>query len=117
MTWAGPSTAARDRPDLRRGDDGLGLRAHGAVQPGWTENLENYHLPTCPDAPRITPLIVEEPEETGPYGAKGVGEPALIPTAPAIAGAMSDAIGVPMRDLPITLERTLDAIIKKEEES
>jgi CO/xanthine dehydrogenase Mo-binding subunit len=96
---------------------GLGYALMEQYVPGWTENLENYHLPTCPDAPRITPLIVEEPEETGPYGAKGVGEPALIPTAPSIAGAMSDAIGVPMRDLPITLERTLAMIIKKEEEA
>jgi hypothetical protein len=61
---------------------GLGMALMEEYKPGWTENLENYHLPTCPDAPRITPLIVEEPEETGPYGAKGVGEPALIPTAP-----------------------------------
>ncbi len=95
---------------------GLGMALMEEYQPGRTENLESYHLPTCSDAPRITPLIVEEPEETGPYGAKGVGEPALIPTAPAIAGAMSDAIGAPMRDLPISLERTLAAIIKQEKE-
>ena len=94
---------------------GVGMALMEEYVPGQTGNLENYHLPTCSDAPRITPLIVEEPEETGPYGAKGVGEPALIPTAPAIAGAMSDAIGTPMRDLPISLERTLAAIIEREE--
>jgi len=64
-----------------------------------------YVLPMSLDAPEVYPLIVEEPEPTGPFGAKGVGEPALIPTAPAVANAVANALGVRFYDLPITLEK------------
>ncbi|MCB2185340.1 MAG: xanthine dehydrogenase family protein molybdopterin-binding subunit [Deltaproteobacteria bacterium] len=89
---------------------GVGLALMEEFEPGRTDNLQNYHLPTAADAPRIVPLIVEEPESTGPYGAKGVGEPALIPTAPAVAAAVSQAAGQRLRHLPLNLERVLEAI-------
>lgn len=89
---------------------GVGLALMEEFKPGSTDNFEDYHIPTAADAPRITPLIVEEPEATGPYGAKGVGEPALIPTAPALASAVGRALGRPMRDLPISLERVMQAL-------
>ncbi|MFZ5587170.1 MAG: xanthine dehydrogenase family protein molybdopterin-binding subunit [Thermodesulfobacteriota bacterium] len=89
---------------------GVGLALMEEFKPGSTQNFEDYHIPTAADAPRITPLIVEEPEATGPYGAKGVGEPALIPTAPAVAAAVGRALGRPMRDLPISLERVMQAL-------
>lgn len=93
---------------------GVGMALMEEFAPGRTDNLQNYHIPTAADAPRITPFIVEEPEETGPYGAKGVGEPALIPTAPAVAGAVSQALGRPMRDLPLNLERVMAALEERE---
>ncbi len=58
--------------------------------------------------------MFETDEHVGPYGAKGIGEPGLVPTAPAIANAIYDAIGVRIKELPITPERILDAIKTKE---
>ena len=55
-------------------------------------------------------VFIETAEERGPFGAKGVGEPGLVPTAPAIANAIFDAVGVRVRDLPITPEKLLAAI-------
>ncbi len=52
-------------------------------------------------------MIVEDPEPLGPWGAKGVGEPAIIPTAAAIANAVSHALGVPVNEIPITPENVL----------
>jgi nicotinate dehydrogenase large molybdopterin subunit len=89
---------------------GVGMALMEECRPGKSDNLQNYHIPTMADAPKVTPLIVEEPEESGPYGAKGVGEPALIPTAPAVAGAVGQALGRPMRHLPISLERVMAAL-------
>ncbi len=94
---------------------GLGMALMEEYREGPRVNLQRYHLPTAVDAPAVTPIIVEEPEETGPFGAKGVGEPALIPTAPAVAGAVGAALGEPMRELPITLERVMAALIRREE--
>ena len=51
------------------------------------------------------PIIVEDREPTGPYGAKGVGEPALIPQAAAIANAIKDATGIMIHELPCHIER------------
>ena len=61
----------------------------------------------------IDARIVEPLEPTGPFGAKGVGEPALIATAPAIISAINDAVGVRVYDQPITPERILRAIKNK----
>jgi len=58
-------------------------------------------------------VIVETFDEAGPYGAKGIGEPGLVPTAPAIANAIYDAIGVRIKDLPMTPERILTELKKK----
>ena len=76
-------------------------------------NFDKYLLPTSMDTPEIYSYIVEDPEPTGPFGAKGVGEPALIPTAAAIANAVYDAIGVRMYSLPITPEKVLEALAAK----
>jgi CO/xanthine dehydrogenase Mo-binding subunit len=58
----------------------------------------------------VIPILVEEEEPTGPFGAKGVGEPALIPSAPAILNAIADAIGQRIYHLPANLERVLEAV-------
>ena len=68
-------------------------------------SLRNYLLMTIKDMPKIESILVETIDPIGPYGAKGIGEPALIPTAPAIANAIEDAIGVRIKDLPITAEK------------
>lgn len=94
---------------------GVGMALMEEYHTGSSDNLQSYHIPTAVDAPKVTPLIVEEPEETGPYGAKGVGEPALIPSAPAVAGAVSLALGKPMWHLPINLERIMNALVDSED--
>ena len=73
-------------------------------------NLHDYKIPTSLDVPRITPIVVEVPSSEGPFGAKGLGEPPLVPTAPAIANAVYDAIGVRIKELPLTPENVLKAI-------
>ena len=69
-----------------------------------TESLGEYMIPTCMDVPAIVPHIVEVPVASGPYGAKGVGEPALIPTAPAILNAIANALDIRVTELRPTLK-------------
>jgi CO/xanthine dehydrogenase Mo-binding subunit len=69
-------------------------------------NLVDYILPSLGDMPAvIDPICVEVPDRNGPFGAKGIGESALIPVAPAIANAIYDAVGVRIKDLPIKAEK------------
>jgi CO/xanthine dehydrogenase Mo-binding subunit/aerobic-type carbon monoxide dehydrogenase small subunit (CoxS/CutS family) len=73
--------------------------------------LMDYKIPGIADIPaEIHPIIIEDPEPTGPFGAKGIGEPGLVPVAPAIANAIHAASGVRIRKLPLTPERVLDAL-------
>jgi CO/xanthine dehydrogenase Mo-binding subunit len=58
-------------------------------------------------------IIVEVPHETGPFGAKGAGETGALTVAPAVANAIEDAVGVRIRDLPITPEKILRALAEK----
>jgi CO/xanthine dehydrogenase Mo-binding subunit/aerobic-type carbon monoxide dehydrogenase small subunit (CoxS/CutS family) len=89
---------------------GLGLALMEAYVPGRTENLHDYLIPTIGDVPEIECLLIEAREPSGPYGAKGVGEPALVPTAPAILGAIHAATGVRITQIPATPDRVLAAI-------
>ena len=89
---------------------GIGLALMEEYVPGRTENLHDYLLPSIGDVPGIECLFVEDPEPLGPYGAKGIGEPALIPTAPAILNAVHHATGVRLRRLPILLHRVRAAL-------
>ncbi len=91
---------------------GVGFALMEEFTPGRTLSMKDYHIPTCADVPEIVPIIVESFEPTGPFGAKGVGEPALIPTAPAILNALADALGQRIYDLPANLERVLETNIK-----
>ena len=89
---------------------GLGLALMEEYVPGRTENLHDYLFPTIGDVPEIECLLVEDPEPLGPYGAKGIGEPALIPTAPAILNAVYHATGVRLRRVPILPHRVREAL-------
>jgi CO/xanthine dehydrogenase Mo-binding subunit/aerobic-type carbon monoxide dehydrogenase small subunit (CoxS/CutS family) len=90
---------------------GLGFALMEEFVPGRTENLHDYLIPTIGDVPEIEVILVEDPEPTGPWGAKGIGEPALIPTAPAIFGAIHHATGVRMTRAPATPDRVRAAIL------
>jgi CO/xanthine dehydrogenase Mo-binding subunit len=74
----------------------------------WIDKFSEYLLPTSRDLPKnYQNIILEVPEASGPFGAKGIGEIPLVPTAPAIANAVSDAVGIRVTRLPITPERVL----------
>ena len=79
-----------------------------------TGSLAFYLVPTPLDVPEIECLIVEVPDPNGPYGAKGVSEPATIPTTPAILNAIYDAVGVRVRNTPATPERIFDLLREQE---
>jgi CO/xanthine dehydrogenase Mo-binding subunit len=79
-----------------------------------TLNLSTYLLPTANDIAHVETIIIEDPEPLGPWGAKGIGEPAIIPTAAAIANAVSNAIGTEINEIPITSEMVLEKLMKKE---
>jgi aldehyde oxidoreductase len=92
---------------------GLGLALMEEYIPGRTENLHDYLIPTFGDMPEIECLLIEDREPLGPYGAKGIGEPALVPTAPAILNAIHHATGVRLRQVPATPDRVRAAIKAK----
>ena len=89
---------------------GLGMALMEEYIPGRTENLHDYLIPTIGDIPPIETIIVEVPDAHGPYGAKGLGEHVLIPTAPAILNAIKDATGVRLTQIPATPARVRAAI-------
>jgi CO/xanthine dehydrogenase Mo-binding subunit len=90
---------------------GLGMALMEEYIPGRTENLHDYLIPTIGDIPPIETIIIEEPDGHGPYGAKGLGEHVLIPTAPAILNAITNATGVRVRQVPATPARMRSLII------
>ncbi len=73
-------------------------------------SLAEYKILNARDVPPITPIIVEAHDETGPFGAKGLGEPGLVGVAPAIVNAIYDAIGVRIKELPVTPEKILNGV-------
>ncbi|MGH7187122.1 MAG: molybdopterin cofactor-binding domain-containing protein, partial [Pseudomonadota bacterium] len=89
---------------------GIGLALMEEYIPGRTDNLHDYLIPTVGDMPDMTAILIEDPATDGPYGAKGVGEPALISTAPAILGGIFKAVGVRVHKVPALPHRLLAAI-------
>lgn len=89
---------------------GLGMALMEEYIPGRTENLHDYLIPTMGDIPPIETIIIEEPDAHGPFGAKGLGEHVLIPTAPAILNAIAHATGARLRQVPATPSRVRAAI-------
>jgi len=89
---------------------GIGLALMEDYMPGRTENLHDYLMPTAGDMPEFDNIIIEVPDAEGPYGAKGLGEHVLIPTAPSILNAIRDATGAIVSDLPATPDKVLAAL-------
>ena len=84
---------------------GLGLALMEEFIPGKGENLHDYLIPTIGDRPEMKHILIEDASPVGPYGAKGIGEQALIPTAPAIFNAIHDACGLRVTRAPATPDR------------
>jgi CO/xanthine dehydrogenase Mo-binding subunit len=114
-------TAAHDvgraiNPTLTEGQieggvaQGLGLALMEEYHPGRTENLHDYLIPSAGDMPPVESILIEDASPVGPFGAKGIGEQALIPTAPAILNALYDATGVRLRQVPATPDRVRAAV-------
>jgi CO/xanthine dehydrogenase Mo-binding subunit len=114
-------TAAHDvgraiNPTLAEGQieggiaQGIGLALMEEYLPGRTENLHDYLIPTFGDVPPIDSHLIEVPHPEGPFGAKGLGEHVLIPTAPAILNAIRHATGAEVTRLPALPHRVLAAI-------
>ena len=75
-----------------------------------TPSFSEYLMPTAMDMPKVECILLESRSGVGPFGAKGIGEPAITPVAPAIANAVADAIGVRVFEMPITPERVVMAM-------
>ena len=90
---------------------GLGMALMEEFFPGKGENLHDYLIPTIGDMPLVESILIEDPSSIGPFGAKGIGEQALIPTAPAILNAIYDAVGVRIRKLPATPDKVRAAMV------
>jgi CO/xanthine dehydrogenase Mo-binding subunit len=93
---------------------GLGLALMEEYLPGRTENLHDYLIPTIGDVPEVECILIEDREPLGPSGAKGVGEPGLVPTAPAILGAVHHATGVRAHRVPLLPHRLREALIARQ---
>ena len=89
---------------------GLGMALMEEFFPGKGENLHDYLIPTIGDMPPVESILIEDASSVGPFGAKGIGEQALIPTAPAILNAIHHATGARLRRAPATPDRVRQAI-------
>jgi aldehyde oxidoreductase len=90
---------------------GLGMALMEEFFPGRGENLHDYLIPSAGDIPPVESILIEEASSVGPFGAKGIGEQAVIPTAPAILNAIHDAVGVRIHRVPATPDRVRAAIL------
>ena len=91
---------------------GWGVMEENIMAGGVMQNptFHNYMIPTVKDIPRLESIIVEHPNELGPFGAKGIGEPPIIAAAPAIRNAVYDALGIKINSIPLTARQVLKAI-------
>jgi CO/xanthine dehydrogenase Mo-binding subunit len=92
---------------------GLGMALMEEFFPGKGENLHDYLIPTAGDVPPVESILIEDASSIGPFGAKGIGEQVVIPTAPAILNAIHHAIGVRIHKVPATPDRVRAAILAK----
>jgi CO/xanthine dehydrogenase Mo-binding subunit/aerobic-type carbon monoxide dehydrogenase small subunit (CoxS/CutS family) len=89
---------------------GIGFALKEEFEPGVTHGFAQYQIPTTHDVPDIETIFIERRNAGGPFGSKGLGECALIPTAPAILNAVAEATGVRVTQLPATPCRVLEAL-------
>lgn len=89
---------------------GIGFALKEEFVPGVTRGFADYHIPTFHDVPEIEAIFIEREDPRGPFGAKGLGECATIPTAPAILNAVAHATGVRITQLPATRQRVIAAL-------
>jgi CO/xanthine dehydrogenase Mo-binding subunit len=80
-----------------------------------TGSFSTYTIPTSLDSPTIETHLLENPYSAGPFGAKGIGEPCLIPQAPAVTNAISHALGIWVKDIPATPERIKEYMIRRDD--
>lgn len=80
------------------------------------KKFTNYLIPTVLDVPELEKFIIEDPESTGPFGAKGIGEPVMLGVAPAVLNAIYDAVGVRITQVPVTPDRLLRALKEERRE-
>lgn len=95
---------------------GSALYEHLVLKDGKFLNSDfvDYKIPTATDTPAMDVILLEtSPQADGPFGIKGIAEPTMVPTAPAIANAVRDAIGVRINDLPLSAEKILAALKRK----
>lgn len=77
------------------------------------KSFVDYKIPTADDMPEMVVKVAEHAEPTGPFGARGIGEPVMVPGAPAIANAIANALGVRFYRMPITADDVLKALKEK----
>ncbi|MDQ7248329.1 molybdopterin-dependent oxidoreductase [Dongia sedimenti] len=94
---------------------GLGMALMEEFFPGRGENLHDYLIPTIGDMPPVESILIEEESPVGPFGAKGIGEQALIPTAPAILNGIYHATGIRLRRIPAIPDRVRAALLARKE--
>ena len=95
---------------------GYGLMEELRVEEGHVSTLSfgDYKIPTTRDIPPLKTVLLPSDQGIGPYQIKGIGETPNTPTAAAIANAVEDAIGIRIRDLPITSEKVYQALKEKQ---
>jgi xanthine dehydrogenase molybdenum-binding subunit len=76
----------------------------------FNDGFLDYKIPNIGDIPEIEAILIETLDPHGPFGAKGIGEPGLVPTAAAIVNAIYNASGIRVRELPISREFILNAL-------
>jgi aldehyde oxidoreductase len=96
---------------------GIGYALTEEYVPGLTRGFASYRIPTTHDVPEIETIFIERPDPRGPFGGKGLGECALIPTAAAVLNAIAHATGVRLARLPATRDRVRDAWARRPPES
>ncbi|HVM86172.1 MAG TPA: molybdopterin cofactor-binding domain-containing protein [Candidatus Binatia bacterium] len=90
---------------------GLGMALMEEFFPGRSENLHDYLIPTIGDMPPVESILIEDESPVGPFGAKGIGEQALIPTAPAILNGIAAATGIRLHRIPAVPDRVRAALL------